>query len=172
MVSRVSQGLAGATEPPASRKFDVVTQALLALDRAPNFRTLVGPNAIACAREEGPSELNLVGRMGHDRTLVPGRCANRQSPRGQRNICVNGVELLSGNRCWGQQGGSRCERLVALPIGVTAQDGGYRPNICLAWATRCMASSGGRPHSTRHGSTISMKTRTPATCRSCCTMAT
>jgi GDP-D-mannose dehydratase len=64
------------------------------------------------------------------------------------------------------------KRRVALITGVTGQDGAYLAEYLLGLGYTVTASSGDRPRSTPRASTTSMKTRTTATCRSCCTTAT
>jgi GDP-D-mannose dehydratase len=62
---------------------------------------------------------------------------------------------------------SDSKRRVALITGITGQDGAYLAEYLLG-----LGYSGGHPRSTPRASTTSMRIRTLAMYRFCCTMAT
>ena len=64
------------------------------------------------------------------------------------------------------------KRRVALLTGVTGQDGAYLAEYLLGLGYTVHGVKRRSSRSTPRASTISTKTRTPAMCRSSCTMAT
>ena len=94
----------------------------------------------------------------------------------QRNVLwFVGVELLLGQsrRFVGvNMAVQDSKRRVALLTGVTGQDGAYLAEYLLGLGYTVHGVKRRSSRSTPPASTISMKTRTPAMCRSSCTMAT